>query len=913
MILLTVLMAISCLSLSAALIVNENIQSWDAHTSYGSWTQTIPAGQISMTSCLVSPGAAANGEGSAGRIQLQATTGALQFPELSSIGAVEFTISAGSTGRSVRLQRFDGSVWVDLVTFSGISATGSRFFYNWGQSSPGIIRLANPSHAIYIHDIFITDYMADPLPQISTPLALELSYSGAELSAFIESSGSSAISSRGFCWDTSADPDTSDAHSLSGFGISPMFYSLRGLQAETVYYVRAYAINASGVAYSFPISFLTPLISTPTLQTTELIFYPGNTSIQASWTPGNGSRRLVLINTENNFNTPTNGVEYIPNSVYNGTGQQVVYCGSTQMIEGEEINAIPVTGLIRNTTYWFRAFEINGTGANTTYLGSAAIGNPAAATTLNTGLAGYYNNIEGYGTELKEDLHNLLRESHLTQFSYSALWQQLQYTDEDSLNTNNIIQTYTGWSIPKNFYGSGVTQWNREHTWSTSHGGFDTNRPAGTDLHHIRPCDVTVNSSKGNKDFDNGGNSYVDASPYPGNNATTGCFADPDSWEPRPVEKGDVARMLFYMATRYEGTDTGYNLEMQDLTPTQGSYYGKLSTLLQWHLEDPPDAWENRRNDRIQERQGNRNPFIDHPEYVTKLWVPHVTHSIVLMEDYLYVFWTHALNAVSYSLDVSTDSLFSTFLVQDYDAGYADSHTFNITETDTVYFRLRPFYGSGYGPYSNTLRIEIIVEPVEISSFEVSLSEQQTALVEWTAVNEFNAMGYYIYRSEDSELNTANVVSPLIYATNQSEPHDYSFTDADLPGAEFSGYLYYWLACIYMDGMTYYWGPDSIYIEPSAVTDESHSPTALLSALYPNPFTNELTITYALKEASPVEISIYNLKGQRIKSYRNTAKAGEQSYIWDGKDDSGASTAAGIYLLRLSTPHRQQSAKLLKL
>jgi len=74
------------------------------------------------------------------------------------------------------------------------------------------------------------------------------------------------------------------------------------------------------------------------------------------------------------------------------------------------------------------------------------------------------------------------------------------------------------------------------------------------------------------------------------------------------------------MAVRYEGTDTSFNLELVDYVdtaPDYEPYYGKLSTLLQWHASDPPDAWEQRRNDRIQERQGNRNPFIDHPEWVS--------------------------------------------------------------------------------------------------------------------------------------------------------------------------------------------------------------------------------------------------------------------------------------------------------
>ncbi|RTZ86985.1 MAG: hypothetical protein DSY95_02865, partial [SAR324 cluster bacterium] len=107
--------------------------------------------------------------------------------------------------------------------------------------------------------------------------------------------------------------------------------------------------------------------------------------------------------------------------------------------------------------------------------------------------------------------------------------------------------------------GGGVAEWNREHTWAKSHGGFGTNPPAGTDLHHLRPCDVTVNSSRGNLHFDTGGSPVSDSSRY-GQSGTfpTGCSKDGDSWEPRDEVKGDVARMIFYMATRYEGENDSW-------------------------------------------------------------------------------------------------------------------------------------------------------------------------------------------------------------------------------------------------------------------------------------------------------------------------------------------------------------------
>ncbi len=227
----------------------------------------------------------------------------------------------------------------------------------------------------------------------------------------------------------------------------------------------------------------------------------------------------------------------------------------------------------------------------------------------------YYDATQNkWGADLKAALHNIIK-GH-TQYSYGDLWDILSDTDEDPNNPNNVILIYTGWSYPKSNHGGNADQWNREHVWAKSHGDFGTNPPAGTDVHHIRPCDVSVNSKRGNLDFDNGGTEYVDP------DGDTGCHYDNDSWEPRDADKGDVARMMYYMVVRYEGEE-GYDLELVDYTPsTTGNdpVFGKQSTLYQWHWMDSVDNWERRRNDRIYNNwQHNRNPFIDHPEFVDRL------------------------------------------------------------------------------------------------------------------------------------------------------------------------------------------------------------------------------------------------------------------------------------------------------
>lgn len=909
-----ILLLLSGSVLCATLVVNENIQNWAAANAYGNYTQQIPAGTISLTSCLVSPNAAASGVGSAGRIQCQAANGIVQLPELSSVGDVQFVFAAGSAGRSVRLQRLINEAWTDITTFSGIGATGTAFYQRVGVSEAITLRLAFPSHAIYIHDIFVTSCSAEPLPEISLPVITNLSYNTATLSVQIESAGNSAITERGFCWSTDPLPDLSDSSFAFGSGISPWLGTITGLEPETIYYLRAYGINSSGTGYSPELQFTTSEIGTPTIQTSEIVLYPGSTSVQAGWTPGNGARRLLKINTVNDFSTPENGQEYAANPVYNGQGEQVVYGGATQIIEGEEINTASITGLQRNTLYWFRAYEVNGQGEQTHYLANTSINNPNSCTTLNTGLAGYYDNISGSGENLKDDLHNLLRNTHLTQFSYDAVWQQLQYTDEDSLQTNNIIETYTGWSVPKSYYGTGADQWNREHTWSVSHGGFGTSRPAGTDLHHLRPCDVTVNSAKGNKDFDSGGTPYVDSTPYPGYSATTGCNTATNFWEPRPVEQGDVARMLFYMAIRYEGIDTSYDLELLDITPTSGPYYGKLSTLLQWHSQDPPDSWERRRNDRIQERQGNRNPFIDHPEFVSRLWVPRARGGVSYNPNSFIAFWTPSLDAVSYRVDVSADSLFGSFIVQDQDLG-------NVTQAELItggqqifFFRVRAFLGSGFSPYSNACRLDLTDPQAAFSYFNATLVGLTDVFLEWSTDYESNLLGFQVLRSETPELAAAMLVSPLMAATNTTTLQNYSFTDSDIVQLDEGRYLYYWISAIGINGETLYSWPDSMWIKPSGVVDETLVPSALKVSVYPNPFSQSTTLRYTAKSAEAARLTIFDLKGRKVNELTlNPAFFGEHRFDWDGRDQNRLPLASGVYFYLLQSGRNHYTGKLLLL
>lgn len=250
--------------------------------------------------------------------------------------------------------------------------------------------------------------------------------------------------------------------------------------------------------------------------------------------------------------------------------------------------------------------------------------------------SGFYKSVKDLeGDSLKLKLHHLIR-NHKT-FTYDEVYSIIEKTDQDPYDTMNVVLLYTGRSMNRKYKDHGgryeykkhgytyQDAWNREHVWPKSFGFPNEKDTAFTDLHHIRPADRTINSNRNNRSFD-----YA-TEPFFDNNGEveTECYkSDEWTWEPPDVVKGDIARMVLYMAARYEGYELDgsivQDLEVVDSIPSKGSHdpkLGKLSTLLEWHIQDPVDNWERRRNDIIfRKYQGNRNPFIDHPEFVGRIW-----------------------------------------------------------------------------------------------------------------------------------------------------------------------------------------------------------------------------------------------------------------------------------------------------
>ncbi len=253
--------------------------------------------------------------------------------------------------------------------------------------------------------------------------------------------------------------------------------------------------------------------------------------------------------------------------------------------------------------------------------------------------AGYYDTVDTTNTAaLRITLHDVI-DGH-TRIPYTSsstdTWDVLELADQDPLDSGNILDVYRNRTYDK--FGGGNSFYNREHTWPNGYGFPDdgsANLPY-TDCHHLFLCNIDYNGGRGNRVYEwcAAGCGVYPADDYNGESGEnrTRIASPVGLWETWIGRRGDVARAQFYMDVRYEG-DAGAepDLILTDdiqliVASSTGSneavgYMGILSTLLQWHQDDPVDDKERDRNDVVYSFQGNRNPFIDHPEWVDILFV----------------------------------------------------------------------------------------------------------------------------------------------------------------------------------------------------------------------------------------------------------------------------------------------------
>ncbi|MCB1049379.1 MAG: endonuclease [Acidobacteria bacterium] len=279
-----------------------------------------------------------------------------------------------------------------------------------------------------------------------------------------------------------------------------------------------------------------------------------------------------------------------------------------------------------NSDWYINTYDFS----SNTALHGFALNTPARVNRI--GVEDYYALADESGSSaLRTSLHNIIKDH--VKFPYTGgdtdTWTILEQADQDPSNSANVWMIYKNDGRIKGT--SGARNYNREHTWPKSYGFGGDDSPTKspyTDCHHLRLSDINANSRRGNLPYGtcmsgcseettvnhngmggSGHSGYYNGSVY-------------ETWDGR---RGDVARSILYMDLRYEGGTHAYtgateiDLYLTDNTSeinTSNTAMGLRSVLLQWHLEDPVDANERARNEAVYAFQGNRNPFVDHPEWV---------------------------------------------------------------------------------------------------------------------------------------------------------------------------------------------------------------------------------------------------------------------------------------------------------
>jgi endonuclease I len=252
--------------------------------------------------------------------------------------------------------------------------------------------------------------------------------------------------------------------------------------------------------------------------------------------------------------------------------------------------------------------------------------------------SGYYSTATGTGVTLKTQLYNIIK-NHTTR-TYDQLWTDFNTTDKKpdgkvwdiytDIPSGTPVYTFTFSTNQCGSYSVEGDCYNREHSfpksWFGVASGAENSVPMGTDLFHLYPTDGKVNAERSNYPYGKVGTaSYTSSNGSKLGNCTYSGYTG-TVFEPIDEYKGDLARTYFYMATRYENLiaswekdDTNGDVILNGTSfPAYETWF--LNMLGEWSVADPVSQKEIDRNNAIYALQGNRNPFIDHPEYVYSVW-----------------------------------------------------------------------------------------------------------------------------------------------------------------------------------------------------------------------------------------------------------------------------------------------------
>lgn len=366
------------------------------------------------------------------------------------------------------------------------------------------------------------------------------------------------------------------------------------------------------------------LATEPTTQATNLTFSNVKTyRVQGTFTPAAGVEGYIVLRKTGSAITgvPVDGQVYKRGD--NVGDAQVVFSGSQTSFSPNNI--------IASSQYYFAVYTYNGLGTSRNYNTTSPLtGNITTPATMQP--ANYYNAIQPTNTTFLTDLHNLIYPHTQRYYSdYTSKFINL-FIARDTVDNQRVITcVYSGENkVYTEPFDYSTYNFSREHTychsWMPTYPSVDGKEYS--DYHHLFPTNQNdVNAVRSNYPL---GVVVEVFSTYKGSKLGRNAQGQ-YVFEPRDEHKGDAARAMFYEAVCYNTVD-GKNWKLPSYINTQISYGQDQTVLKQWSTMDPPSKWEISRNDFIDSLQSNRNPFVDHPEYVCYINFSDMSYDVLACE-----------------------------------------------------------------------------------------------------------------------------------------------------------------------------------------------------------------------------------------------------------------------------------------
>lgn len=475
--------------------------------------------------------------------------------------------------------------------------------------------------------------------------------------------------------------------------------------------------------------------------------------------------------------------------------------------------------------------------------------------------------------------------------------------------------------------------YNREHSFPQS--WFDELSPMKTELHHVFASDGKVNGMRSNYPFGNVSSPSF-TSLYGGKLGTGSNFGYTGTvFEPIDEYKGDMARAYFYMATRYENLIAGWTTNGNSNDVLSGNAYPAydawhISLLQSWHNLDPVSDKEIKRNNAIYAIQNNRNPFIDSPQFVQRIWgntfaaqptIASTNLSITnINNNSVKLNWTsgngqrrivlvkagsavsgfpvdtfHYLANANFSLAPQTNS--ANYIVYN---GTGSSVTITNLQAGVHYYYAVVEYNGWYSStkYNNTNAATNsgITLPVNLLSFSGYLNHKKAVLT-WQTASEKNNNRFNIERSFDG--NNFETIAAVKGNQTSNSVNNYTYTDENAANEMLQSHtLFYRLKQIDNNG-------DYAFSKIVLIHTEPFEDAFNVSQ---NPFVNAIKLTLPSQIEGEFTYSITSINGKKHITKNETFNHSQQQFTINNLDD----LPVGIYILQIKFNGRNIQHKIVK-